>query len=108
MRILTPELKDVGQIVVTYDGHPVGDLADLEWVRERLWATHSQQNEILIINPDDGKVIAFVNVRSYNQASTPGCCVCGAPIASGIAYNPDSDVVYLGYVFQQLLKCFYG
>lgn len=106
IHVLDPHtLLQIGSFRCTYDDKPVGMLTELEWVRGRLWANHGVENEILIINPDTGVVVAFVNVKRFNQAPQPGCCFCGVPIARGIAYSPHLDALYLTgrywpYVYQ--------
>jgi glutamine cyclotransferase len=106
IHVLDPHtLLQIASFRCTYDDKPVGMLTELEWVRGRLWANHGVENEILIINPDTGVVVAFVNVKRFNQAPEPGCCFCGVPIARGIAYSQQLDILYLTgrywpYVYQ--------
>jgi glutamine cyclotransferase len=106
IHVLDPHtLLQINSFRCTYDDKPVGMLTELEWVRGRLWANHGVENEILIINPDTGVVVAFVNVKRFNQAPEPGCCFCGVPIARGIAYSQQLDILYLTgrywpYVYQ--------
>lgn len=110
VHVLDPySLLQVGSLRCTFDNKPVGMLTELEWVRGRLWANHGVENEILIIHPDTGVVVAFANVKRFNQAPEPGCCVCGVPIARGIAYSPRLDALYLTgrywpYIYQLKLK----
>jgi hypothetical protein len=110
VHVLDPyTLLEISSFRCTYDNKPVGMLSELEWIHGRLWANHGVENEILVIQPDTGVVVAFVNVKRFNQAPEPGCCFCGVPIARGIAYNARLDALYLTgrywpYIYQIKVK----
>ena len=53
LRFLDPEtLKETGRITVTYDGQPVPQVNELEWVKGRIYANVWHTDMLIIIDPD--------------------------------------------------------
>ena len=95
LHVLDEKFQETTQLRIIYDDHPIGQLTELEYVRGRIWANHYTRNEILVINPEDGQVEAFIDLSQFNQIPTPQCCACHAPVASGIAFDPEDDLLLI-------------
>jgi len=82
--------------VVDAEHQPVTWINELEWVDGMLLANHFLSQELLVINPNTGTIDAWFDLSSLNPARTPRCkCRCGPPTANGIAYDPDTDRLWV-------------
>ena len=77
---------------VTLDGRPVRYLNELEWIDGRIWANVYTTDQIVIINPRDGKVEGIIDCtgllpRSLRTIETD--------VLNGIAFNPQNGSIYL-------------
>jgi hypothetical protein len=95
LHILDQQFQQVAELRIIYDNHPIGQLTELEYVNGRIWANHETRSEILVIDPNSGIVEAYVNLAEFNQVGSPNCCFCHAPVASGIAYDADDDLLMI-------------
>lgn len=78
--------------LVTVEGRPVRWLNELEYIDGKIWANVYTSDEIVIINPKNGKVEGVVDCRgllpkSLRKPSTD--------VLNGIAYNPETRKIYL-------------
>ena len=82
----------IGDVEVVLGEEPVGNLNELECVRDLVYANVWMSDEIMIIAPDTGQVIALIDGTPLRQrlSSTDGINV-----FNGIAYDPERDVFYL-------------
>ena len=80
------------KVVVKYEDRPVRFLNELEYIDGKIWANVYTADEIVIINPKDGKVVGVVDCRGllprdlYTQQTD---------VLNGIAYNPEDGKIYL-------------
>lgn len=77
---------------VKIEGRPVRWLNELEYIDGKIWANVYTSDEIVIINPKDGRVVGVVDCRGlldrkYYTAETD--------VLNGIAYDPENDKIYL-------------
>ncbi|HET8897211.1 MAG TPA: glutaminyl-peptide cyclotransferase [Rhodanobacteraceae bacterium] len=63
IRILDPKtLRQTGSIAVTWDGHAVGNLNELEWVDGEIYANIWLTNRIARIDPASGHIVGFIDL----------------------------------------------
>ena len=80
------------RVVVKCEDKPVRWLNELEYIDGKIWANVYTTNEIVIINPKDGKVQGVIDCsgllpRELHTAQTD--------VLNGIAYNPKDGKIYL-------------
>lgn len=80
------------RVVVKYEDRPVRWLNELEYIDGRIWANVYTTDEIVIINPKDGRVEGIIDCsgllpRSLYTSQTD--------VLNGIAYNPVTGRIYL-------------
>ncbi|CAN5386475.1 glutaminyl-peptide cyclotransferase [soil metagenome] len=80
-----------GQIEVAREGHPVGDLNELECVDGLVFANVWRTNEIVVIG-DDGAVVAVIDASALDEElfASPD-----RDVLNGIAYDPATDTFLL-------------
>ncbi len=78
--------------LVTVDGRPVRWLNELEYIDGKVWANVYTTDEIVIINPKNGKVEGVVDCRGLlpKKLRTPD-----TDVLNGIAYNPETKKIYI-------------
>lgn len=78
--------------LVTYEDRPVRWLNELEYIDGKVWANVYTTDEIVIINPRNGKVEGIVDCRGLlpQRLHKPG-----TDVLNGIAYNPQTQKIYL-------------
>ena len=78
--------------LVTLDGKPVRWLNELEYIDGKVWANVYTTDEIVIINPKDGKVVGVIDCRGLlpKELRTPD-----TDVLNGIAYDPETKKIYL-------------
>ncbi len=93
LRFMKPDdFSLANAITVSRAGRIQRDLNELEYVNGHIYANVFMRDEIIIINPLDGRVIAtgfFARLR--DKLSRPNA----AEVMNGIAYNPHDDLFYL-------------
>ncbi len=80
------------RLVVKYEDRPVRFLNELEYIDGKIWANIYLTDEIVIINPKDGRVEALIDCsgllpREFRTPSTD--------VLNGIAHNPQTRKTYL-------------
>ncbi len=80
------------KVQVTLNGRPVTLLNELEWIDGKIWANVYTSDEIVIIDPKDGKVTGVIDCRGLlpRALRTPD-----TDVLNGIAYNPESGKIYM-------------
>lgn len=78
--------------LVTIDGRPVRWLNELEYIKGKVWANVYTSDEIVIVNPKNGKVEGVIDCKGLlpkilRTESTD--------VLNGIAYDPRTDKIYL-------------
>jgi len=77
---------------VTENGKPVMRLNELEWIDGRIWANIWQTDRVVIINPDDGKVEASLDLRGLLPVMERRA---GTKVLNGIARNPADGGIWV-------------
>ena len=80
------------KVVVRYEDRPVRWLNELEYIRGKVWANVYTSDEIVIINPRDGRVEGIVDCRGLlpEDMRTPQ-----TDVLNGIAYDDRTGKIYL-------------
>ncbi|MBE6232207.1 MAG: glutaminyl-peptide cyclotransferase [Bacteroidales bacterium] len=80
------------KVLVTLDGRPIRWLNELEYIDGKIWANVYTTDEILIINPKDGKVQGVVDCRGLlpREMRTPD-----TDVLNGIAYDEETGKIYI-------------
>jgi glutaminyl-peptide cyclotransferase len=90
LRFLDPDtLQETGRITVTYEGKPVRNVNELEWVKGRIYANVWQTNMMIMIDPASGEITGVVNLAGLLSAADP----LEGPdsVLNGIAYDAAHD-----------------
>ena len=78
--------------LVTIDGRPVRWLNELEYINGKVWANVYTSDEIVIINPKNGKVEGVIDCRGLLPKNLYAA---DTDVLNGIAYNPETKKIYL-------------
>lgn len=80
------------RVIVKCDERPVRWLNELEYINGKIWANVYLTDEIVIINPKDGRVEGVIDCRGLlpKEKRTPS-----TDVLNGIAYNPEDGKIYL-------------
>ena len=82
----------VKTLKVMRDGAPLRDLNELEWIGGYVWANVWQTDEIVVIDPANGKVVAELNLSQLlGAADRTG----REDVLNGIAYDAASKRVFV-------------
>ena len=93
LRFLDPTTFQLtGQLDVRDDRGPVTQLNELEYVRGAVYANVWQTDLIVIISPRTGRVVGRADLAGL---LTQGELGQGADVLNGIAYDPDSDRLFV-------------
>ncbi len=86
-----PETFAIEKVLEVYNHQgPVTSLNELEYVDGKLFANVWMTNRIVVIEPENGKVIAEMDGIELMQQGRAG-----GDVMNGIAYNPSSKKLYL-------------
>ena len=86
------DFASVKTVKVTRDGAPLRDLNELEWIQGYIWANVWQTDEIVVINPADGKVVGELNLNGLlGAAERTG----REDVLNGIAYDAANKRVFV-------------
>lgn len=78
--------------IVTLNGQPVRYLNELEYIDGKIWANVYTYDEILIIDPKDGKVEGVIDCRNLLPKKLRTVTT---DVLNGIALNPDDGKIYI-------------
>lgn len=80
------------RVIVKYEDRPVRWLNELEYINGKIWANVYMTDEIVIINPKDGRVEGVIDCTGLlpKQLRTPE-----TDVLNGIAYNPEDGKIYI-------------
>ncbi len=81
-------------IIVRNEGRPVADLNELEWIEGRIWANiySYAKNEIVIIDPADGRVEGVVDFSGILSRLT---VTVSTDVMNGIAWDVEGDRIFV-------------
>jgi len=94
LRFLNPQtLQETGRLQVTYQGRPLRNLNELEWVKGQIFANVWQTNWIVRIDPDSGAVVGLIDISGLLHSAdiTPG----QTDVPNGIAYDARGDRLFV-------------
>ena len=80
------------RVMVKYEGRPVRWLNELEYIDGKIWANVYTTDEIVIINPKDGRVEGVIDCRGLLPKSMYKS---DTDVLNGIAYNEKTGKIYL-------------
>ena len=80
------------KLFVKIEDRQVRWLNELEYINGKIWANVYTSDEIVIINPKDGKVEGVIDCRGLLPKSLRGY---DTDVLNGIAYNPATKKIYL-------------
>jgi glutamine cyclotransferase len=86
------DFKSLGQIKVTRNGAPLRNLNELEWIRGYVWANVWQTDEIVVIDPKTGKVVAQLDLLGLLPTSQR---TGQEDVLNGIAYDAKTDRIFV-------------
>jgi glutaminyl-peptide cyclotransferase len=93
LRFLDPQTHaQTGALEVTYQGKPLGNLNELEFVRGRILANVWQSNSIVVIDPASGRVTAQIDLAGLLAAEDRAG---GVDVLNGIAYDAAKDRLFI-------------
>jgi glutaminyl-peptide cyclotransferase len=94
LRFLDPDsLREIGRTTVTYDGQPVRNVNELEWVNGKIYANVWETNVMLIIDPNRGDVTGVVNLAGLLSPAEKPSGPDG--VLNGIAYDATHDRLFV-------------
>ncbi|MDX2007731.1 MAG: glutaminyl-peptide cyclotransferase [Meiothermus sp.] len=85
-------LKPVRTLRVTANGEPVEELNELEFINGRVWANVWQTNRIAIINPETGRVEAWLDLAALTLLVRP---TDPNAVLNGIAYDVRGNRIFV-------------
>ena len=80
------------RVYVKHEDRPVMWLNELEYINGRIWANVYTSDEIVIINPKDGRVEGVIDCRGLLPKELHDA---NTDVLNGIAYNPETKKIYL-------------
>ncbi len=80
------------RLTVKYEDTPVRFLNELEWIDGRIWANVYTSDEIVIINPKDGRVEGVIDCRGLLPREL---YTHNTDVLNGIAYDEKTGKIYL-------------
>jgi glutaminyl-peptide cyclotransferase len=94
LRWLDPQtLQQTARLSVTFEGKPLRDLNELEWVKGEIYANVWQTNWIARIDPHSGAVVGLIDCRGLLD---PGDFIQGqTDVLNGIAYDAKDDRLFI-------------
>ena len=93
LRFLDPKtFAQTGTLDVTYQGKPLANLNELEFVRGRIFANVWQSNSIVVIDPANGRVTAQLDLPGLLNAEDRSIAV---DVLNGIAYDAKKDRLFV-------------
>jgi glutamine cyclotransferase len=93
IRFIDPaSFQVVRTIRVLLDGHPLGSLNELEWVRGEIFANVWQTDEIVRVDPQTGRVLGVIDLYGLLAPSERGP---ETDVLNGIAFDPALDRLFV-------------
>ncbi|MFT4955076.1 MAG: glutamine cyclotransferase [Brevundimonas sp.] len=92
LRFLDPEtFGETSRLRVMDDGQPVANLNELEWIEGEVWANIWGSDRIARIDPDTGRVTAWVDLTGLLPAEDRS----GADVLNGIAWDAQNRRLFV-------------
>lgn len=80
------------KVIVKFEETPVRFLNELEYIDGKIWANVYTADEIVIVNPKDGRVEGVIDCRGLLPKNM---YTSSTDVLNGIAYDPDDGKIYL-------------
>ena len=80
------------KVTVKYEDTPIRYLNELEYIDGKVWANVYTSDEIVIVNPKDGRVEGVIDCRGLLPRKL---YTSSTDVLNGIAYNPEDGKIYL-------------
>lgn len=91
--VLDPKDFSVVRVIhVTLNGSPQSKLNELEWIEGEIWANVWRSDNIVRINPGNGKVSGVLNMQGLLSAAEQEY---ETDVLNGIAYDAQSKSIYV-------------
>lgn len=92
IRRVNPEtMATEKSIFVTFDGHPLDLINELEWIDGKIWANVYMTFSIVVIDPATGVVEAYIDLPELdNSKHNPK-----ADVLNGIAYDSSTGRIFI-------------
>jgi glutamine cyclotransferase len=92
LRFLDPyDFREIGTVDVTFDGLPVANLNELEFIDGEVWANIWYEERIARIDPVSGRVRGWIDLSALYPAERRSA----EAVVNGIAYDAASDRVFV-------------
>ncbi|MFL6414964.1 MAG: glutaminyl-peptide cyclotransferase [Bryobacteraceae bacterium] len=92
IRFWNPEsLQETGRITVTDRDQPIKNLNELEWVEGEIFANVWGTTYIARINPENGKVVGWIDLSGIESGADPNT----DSVLNGIAYDAKSRRLFV-------------
>lgn len=89
---ISEEGNILGSVPVTMDDRPLDRLNELEYIDGYIFANRWYDNDIYIIDPDNGTVVAVVDL---SELAIPQLSGNPQNVLNGVAWNPDSQTLWI-------------
>jgi len=98
---LDPEMFTINrQLEVYHDKGPAGSLNELEYINGKLWANRYFTDEIVIIDPETGKVEGRINLKGILKAAHRKATT---DVLNGIAWDDEGERLFVTGKYWPLL-----
>lgn len=81
------------RLQVVWDGKPVTNINELEFINGSIWANIWHDDRIILIDPASGKVTAFLDM---SRLAAPNLASDSEAVLNGIAYDAGTGRVFIG------------
>lgn len=93
---------DTGSVRVEYNGNPVSQLNELEFIKGEVYANVYYTSMIAIISPETGKVTGWIDLQGLVDRETEQGNI---DVLNGIAYETDKDLLLVtGKLWPELFE----
>ena len=93
LSFIDPENMNIDSTVqVTFEGDDVTRLNELEYINGYVYANIWQTDQIAIIDPENGNVVSWIDLTGLKNELDS---TIGADVLNGIAYDPETEKLYV-------------
>ena len=79
-------------VTVTFNGNPLANINELEYIDGEVWANIWQTDFIVRINPENGEVISFVDLSGLSNETQLGS---NEAVLNGIAWDAENGRLFV-------------
>ena len=92
LRFLDPDdFNETGSVTVTFEGEPIVDLNELEYIDGEVWANVWMEEVVARIDPDTGRVLGWIDLSALYPASQRRADA----VVNGIAYDEATNRIFV-------------